>query len=344
MKYLKNLVQKQSPERKKSVDICDIIGYNNHYTKIKLNSKAGEIMEHEISIDIGYGHCKVMYEGKLVKFPMAISYANDLGVTYGEMNSYEFEGKHYSVGSDASDESFSTTDYKLLYKFAPLIVFHILSKFDRVDTKTPIVVNTGLSIVDWGHKDEFIDRLSKIVVDEKEVDLEVTLIPQGAGCAVDWVENQNDSEYPSKLSVIDIGFNTINLIYMEKGRLIRQKSKPYPGHGIVSIIKTFSTFLENKYAMNFSQQEVNDIFLDGEFTYNGEDQEDVRERIVVIKEQFVTKLFNTILVDAKKTFATSNVVLIGGGGAYMLENIPMPPNVQFVESPYEYSNVRGYSL
>jgi len=82
--------------------------------------------------------------------------------------------------------------------------------------------------------------------------------------------------------------------------------------------------------MNFSQQEANDIFLDGEFFYNGEDQEDVKSHIKTIKEQFVSKLFNTILVDAKKTFATSNVVLIGGGGAYMLDDIPMPPNVEFV--------------
>jgi len=178
-------------------------------------------MEDEISIDIGYGHCKVLYAGKLVKFPTAISYANDLGISCGEMNSYEFEGKQYSVGSDASDESFSTTDYKLLYKFAPLIVFHILSKFDRVNADTPININTGLSIVDWVHKDGFIDRLSCIEVNGKKIDLDVTLIPQGAGVAVDWVENQNNSIYPNKLSVIDIGFNTINLIYMEKGRLIR---------------------------------------------------------------------------------------------------------------------------
>jgi len=300
-------------------------------------------MDKEISIDIGYGHCKVLYDGKLVKFPTAISYANDSGVAYGELNSYNFEGKDYSVGSDASDEAFSTTDYKLLYKFSPLIVYHILSKFDELDNKV-IKINTGLSIVDWGNKDEFIERLSKIEVDGNTIELDVTLIPQGAGCAVDWVENQNDSVYPKKLSVIDIGFNTINLIYLENGRPIRQKSKPYPGHGVISIVKTFSTYMENKYAMNFSQQEINDIFLEGEFIYNGEVQEEVAQRIELEKEQFVAKLFNTILVDAKKTFTTSNVVLIGGGGAYMLEDIPLPPNVEFVESPYEYSNVRGYSL
>ena len=68
------------------------------------------------------------------------------------------------------------------------------------------------------------------------------------------------------------------------------------------------------------------------------------EKIMELKSQFVKKMFQSVLVNDKKTMAISDVVLIAGGGAYLLQDVPFPPNVEFVDSPYEFSNVRGYCL
>jgi NADH:ubiquinone oxidoreductase subunit C len=38
----------------------------------------------ELAIDVGYSSTKVKFQGKLYKFPSAISFATDLGIDYGE--------------------------------------------------------------------------------------------------------------------------------------------------------------------------------------------------------------------------------------------------------------------
>lgn len=283
--------------------------------------------------------------GKIAKFPSAISFSSDTGLTYGEENVYEFEGEKYYVGKEAvSEEAFVTTDYKFLYKFAPIIIYHILSKFDAVNRDEPLEVRTGLAIVDWTNKEEFSERISNFTVNGKDITIQPVLIPQGAGVAVDWTTHDNNGEYPDRLHVLDIGFNTINSIHFEGGRPNKSKTKTYPGHGVSSIIKPFVSYMENKYSMQFSEQEAINIFVKGTFKYNGEDQDDIADKVIELKSQFVKKMFQSVLVNDKKTMAISDVVLIAGGGAYLLQDIPFPPNVMFVDSPFEFSNCRGYAM
>jgi len=300
--------------------------------------------DNSISIDVGYGHVKCMYKSKIAKFQSSICFATDVGNTYGDENIYDFEGDKYYVGKEASDgEAFSTSDYKFLYKFAPLLIYHVLSKFNEVDLKEPIILTSGLAMADWNNRDEFIERLSTIIVNDRTINLKVNLVPQGAGCAMDWVYYNNDSEYPDKLTVVDIGYRTINLANFDSGRPQRKNMKSYPGHGVSSIIKPFTSFMENKFGVTFSEQEAISIFVKGEFKYNGETQDDVAVKISELKSQFVKKMFQSVLVNDKKLLAMSDVVLISGGGAYLLQDVPFPPNVQFSEAPYEFAQVRGFA-
>lgn len=302
-------------------------------------------MQEEIGLDLGYSSSKVFYMDKIVKFPTAIQYASDTGLTYGNENVYEFEGENYYVGKEAvSGESFSTTDFKTLYKFAPLILFHVLSKFDDVNLEKPIKVKTGLAIVDWDNKEAFTERLKEITVNGITIKTEPTLIPQGAGVAIDWVNNSNEGVFPDKLVVLDIGYNTVNLVTFINGKPSRKDIKGYPGHGVSSVIKPFCNFLESKYKMGFSDQEAIQIFVKGIFKFNGEEQDDVKEYIQDTKSKFVKKLFQSVLTDDKKLLSTADDVIIAGGGAYLLQDTPFPPNVSFAPEPFEFSNVRGYVL
>lgn len=301
--------------------------------------------KNEISIDIGYGSLKVAYMDKIVKFPTSISFATDSGISYGDENVYDFEGEKYYVGKDAAtSEAFTTSDFKFLLKFSPLLIYHVLSKFEQTEIKEPLKVKTGLAMVDWNKKEEFIERISNFTVNGKNITIQPTLIPQGAGCIIDWVNNNNEGEFPDKIIALDIGYNTINLITFINGKPSRKDMKSYPGHGVSSIIKPFTSYMENKYAVNFSEQEATGIFLKGMFKFNGEEQLDLAEKITELKSQFVKKLFQSVLVNDKKNISMADIVLVAGGGAYMLENVPFPPNVTFVDAPYEFSNSRGYSL
>lgn len=299
-------------------------------------------MSNIIGIDIGYSATKVSYRGRVVKFPSAICFATDIGTAFGSDNIYEFEGEKYYVGKEAvSEESFTTTEYKFLNKFAPLIIYHVLKKFDEHQMSTPVQLRTGLAITDWDKKQEFADRLANITVNGESILTEPVLIPQGAGCIVDWVINCNNGIYPDRVSVIDLGHNTINFLSYVDGNPVRKDISGYPGHGVTSILKPFTSYLENRYSVSFSEQEAIQIFVRGYFKYNGELQEEVAEKIIDLKKQFVSKLFNSVLVKDKKIMAVSDTVILAGGGSLLLQDIDFPPNVVKIEDPI-FANVRGY--
>jgi len=296
-----------------------------------------------IGEDIGYSSTKVRYNGKNVKFPTAICFATDIGTTYGDADVYEFEGETYYVGKDAvSQESFSTTDYKFLYKFGPLLTYHVLKKFNEHNLEKPVEVQTGLSITDWGKMKEFKERMSHIEVNGESIDLNIKIIPQGAGVIMDYVHNVNDGVFPDRICALDIGHNTINFISFKDGRPVRNEIKGYPGHGVTSILKPFTTYLENKFSLSFSEQEAIGIFVKGSFKFNGQDHPEIKEKIAEIKKQFVTKLWNSVLVNDKKVMGLSDVVLLAGGGSLLLADVEFPQkNIIKVPDPV-FSNVRGY--
>ena len=296
-----------------------------------------------ISIDIGYSSSKILFNNQYYKVPTAISFANDCGIEFGESSVYDFEDERYYVGEQASDEAFTTTDYKFLYKFAPLIVFHI---FNKLGISGDINLNTGLALTDWAKREEFTQRLQFLKVNDSTVATNVKVVgPQGSGAYNTYIAQNNLQDNPPKsLCVIDIGYRTINFLYYERGEPIQTKMKGFPGHGVVSIMKTFSNYLESRYGMPFSEQEALKIFMDKEFSLGGVAQEGIVEYITDLKNKFVQKLMNSVLVSEKKTLMMADKVLIAGGGAYYIEDVPMPANTVYNTDPKEFSNVFGYSL
>jgi len=303
---------------------------------------------YRLGLDIGYSQTKIGTPDKLYKLPTAISYAIDSGINYGEDEVYEFEGKKYRVGDVAIDEAFTTTNYKFLHKYAPLILFHVLNKLGLVNEQgltQQIDLRTGLALTDWSHKEEFTQRLSNFTVNGINIKINnITIIPQGAGVYYDYIHTKTGGNIPSPVSVIDIGYNTINFLYFEDNLPIKSKCKAMPEHGVVSIIRPFVNWLEAKYSTKFTEQEAIKILLRNKFIFNGEEQPEVTKMINELKANFVDKLFNSILVSEKKLLGMSEKVVIAGGGTYFLKDVKFPPNVDFVLDPYELSNVRGYIL
>ena len=307
----------------------------------------------KIAIDIGYGQTKIKYKDKIVKFPTAIGLFTDTGMEYGDTNVYDFEGEKYLVGSESLlTETFSTMNFDFIYKFAPIIIYHILKKFDLAGKPMPLQINTGLALVDWTETNvkNFKERLSKFVVNGDEIQLKVNLVPQGVGIYMNYGQNgkkvKDEKIDLSKMNVavIDIGFNTINLMNMKHNKFQKQASKSYPGHGVSSLIKPFKFYLENKFKTKFTDQEAMEYAINEHMMWNGAKQEDVIEYIKDEKRKFVIKLFRSVLQDELPLLGRVDMVLISGGGAYLLENAKLPPHYVIDDEPMEYSNVKGYYL
>ena len=300
----------------------------------------------KVGLDIGYSQTKIFFDGKLFKLPTAISYAIDSGINFGNDEVYEYNGKMYRVGEIAIDESFTTTEYRFLKEFGPLILYHVLHKLNLLtDGKLnqPIELRTGLSLSDWEYSEEFKNSLTTFIVNDKEININpIHIIPQGAGVHYDWCDK--NKEVPVSDVVVDIGYNTINYLVFDNGTPLKAKCRSFPGHGAVGIIRPFTNWLEATYKMHFTEQEALKILMNNKFIYQGEEQPDVINMIKELKSNFITKLFNSILVSEKKTLSTSEKVIIAGGGAYFLEGVSLPKNATFPEKPFEFSNVRGYII
>lgn len=302
-------------------------------------------MTDKIILDSGYSSLKGYYKGKWYKIPTSIAFASQTGIMVGSSNHvHEFEGDRYVVGVNAVDEtSFSTTDFKFKMKFEPLIIKHFRDILGINDTEEPEIM-LSLAIVDWNRKAELEARCRDYEVNGVKIKNRITIMPQGFGAYYDYVHNKNGGVHPSSLFMIEIGYNTINALYFNNGEPVRSKCKGYPNHGVSSIIKPFTTFMENRYSMAFSEQECINTFISNKFNFGGVPQKEVTDQIDLLKRQFVTKLFNSILVSDKKLLGTSEVVVIAGGGYYYLEDTQFPPNVKTIDKHYEFSNVRGMLL
>lgn len=312
-------------------------------------------MNNSLAIDLGFGYSKVCVQRdnkfETAIFPTAVAYEMNNGVSYGSSKSFEFEGERFIVGDSAVDGALVSTDYKFLYRFAPLLVYSVLKKFDEINLSRPITLRTGLSINDWANKDAFAARLSEFEVNGEKVKLEVQLLPQGIGLLNYYyhkhpeVLEKNSERYAKTISIIDIGTRTVNFIYVENGQAVRSKSAPYADSGTITILKSFSEWLENKYGTSFSVSEAMNIFVNGKMVYNGVDQEDVKKEIENMKHIFIKQLFQTVLTSKKKLLGMSDLCIFGGGGAKLLleSNTEFPPNTVFVEDP-QYANCIGFML
>jgi hypothetical protein len=297
----------------------------------------------KLAIDLGYSSTKVQYEGKLYKIPTAVSYAGSSSLDYGDNNHYEFEGEKYVIGQPA-ENSFVTTDYKFLHMFAPVIIYHVC-KVIGIPLTEPVNISTGLAVSDWGKRAEFKERIESFTdINGDKVKFVIqNIVPQGAGVYYDFKKLVDSDVDQKSVYLIDIGYNTINTLFFDNGKPVREKAAAHVGSGVTTIIKDFTKWLEQQYNLPFSEQEALKIYVKKRFIYQGLEQPDVVNKINELKKRFVSQLFKSILVQEKKLLATSDVVVIAGGGVYLLNDVPFPPNVKFVADPYEFSNVRGYA-
>jgi len=295
----------------------------------------------QLDIDVGYSSTKIKFGGKLHKLPSAVAFASDLGIDYGEDDVVEYRGEKYYVGESAVGmETFTTTDFGFKRQFDPVIIHHVIKKLNLLeDVKVnSIKLSLTLALADWKHKDEYLEILKKYDIDGITIGFDnITLLPQGAGSYMGYVGSKG--VHPQSAAVIEIGFNTINFLVYESGKPKRAHSKGFSGHGVSSILRPFASYLESTFNMPFGEAESLKIFTNGSFVFNGIEQQQVTDKIIELKGQFVKKLFNSVLTGEKKILATSEKVIIAGGGCYLLEGINFPPNVQLAAKPYEFANI-----
>lgn len=295
-----------------------------------------------LAVDVGYGDTKACVNSKdCFKFPSAVKHEEETWTDYGDDSSavYNVDGVKYRVGTSAVEDAFSTTSEKFLMNYSFLLVFHALKTAKEkglIKDVEAVSLAMGVSLANWKVKEEIA---KKIVWGVKKLGAEiskVSIYPQGRGVLED-IERKNGN-----IVVIDIGFNTLDVLNFRNGQPNPVKSKAIPGFGTVKIISDFSRFLTREYGLHLTLQEAKDVFLKRSISINGE-VVDLSERIKKEKgkySEFITGEIEAVFGD--DYLKKADIVVFAGGGAYYIDISNMPPNRVLCSPPYEYSNVRGY--
>lgn len=301
-----------------------------------------------LSIDLGYSGVKYYFKrkGKVIsgKIPTAVKKIDDEDIYDEEV--FEYNGSKYLIGEDAIDQDVNISlKAGTLIKNAPLLVYVVL-KINNIEHKDLSLI-TGLSLKDFDDKgDELIEILKDFTVNDEQIKLNVSLLPQGRGIAYDYFSKKPQADLAL---ILDVGYNTLDFIAMKKDKLSIRNSFANT-NGINIILNRLQYELNTQFDVKRTTTELNETISANNKTlkHRGEII-DFSEALKEITEGYIDSIKQDI-VEKDNILERADILLIGGGGAYILRAISDDglqkmfnfKNIVFVDDPYEFSNARGY--
>lgn len=299
-----------------------------------------------IGQDIGFGDVKTVIEDQMLKTPTAIAYEGfGARVDLDGPKSIEFEGQNYLVGEDAIESGqpvFETTSIDFLLRYAPLLAYHAIKAagFD-FDEKIHLGVGLPVSYYTPENKEALTNRLNTAVVNNERLKLNTLVYPQGVGAFYDYRLTTN--EKISSALIVDIGYNTVDIVHISKGRPNKTGSGMFDRAGISVIIRELSRFISDRHQIQLSNQVIKEIFISKKLSLYGKEIS-LEEPIRQIVERYTTHLLHSLEDGYHQQLAQAQKIVITGGGAHYLKHyIPkkMQESIVIPESP-EFANARGF--
>ena len=299
-----------------------------------------------IGVDVGFGDVKAVWlkDGKFVylKVPTAVKYDSmNAGFGEGEEERYHFQGRDYLVGEKARMDAFSTRSFDFMNRYTGLLIYHILKKSGFNEQN----IGVGLPLTWYSKKDEFINNIKCTVVNDEKLNVNPRLFPQAVGILLDYrtdIEGKIISGTAKDGLVLDIGFNTVDILCFEGGKAIRADSATLEKAGISKIIVELTELLQQRYNIDLSEQEGKDVFLSRKLKIRNQ-YIDLSEVVRSITERYFDELIHR-LSRWDKRIQRADIMLLGGGGAVLIKDYIPSEYAQLMHVPEfpEYSNARGY--
>jgi plasmid segregation protein ParM len=298
-----------------------------------------------IGLDIGFGDVKYVTQEKLSKYPSAIAYAPQGGVFLGShadsAKAYSYNSKNFIVGEQAIYDALPTRDINFLIEYAPVFIAH---------TRGMVSFNTlcvGLPLGYYSKAAEFKRTLSNFIVDGIEHNYEVNVLPQGLGVLFDYIFDDQGRKINnvSDCLVVDVGFNTVDILAYVSKKAVSAQSGMLEGQGICAITNEISKYINQKYKDTITDQETKEVLRSRAYKRYGQ-IDDLSAFITEITQQYAHRLLSHITQRWDSLLKRSEKILIAGGGAYYLNgHIPSQyKNMVEIVRPNgsEYANAAGF--
>jgi len=273
-----------------------------------------------LSIDLGYGDTKVVAGDKTFKFSSAIEKHKESQAEYDSSSDdvYLFKGRRYKVGDKALANAISTRGFNFLLKYGALLIYHAI-ELSELDKTKPIELVIGLSILNWQDKEQFIDTLRVINVNDTILNPHIYLMAQGQGIYLDYAGEKNGI-----VCVADIGYNTFDFLVFEDGKP-RQDLSYATNKGANEIITELQTRLKKRFNFDATEQIAKDVFLNGYIMHYGE-KIDLSEEIDESKEEYADYILDEMRSKAIDLLRSATTVIFSGGGSYFLNKKQLHQN------------------
>lgn len=326
-----------------------------------------------LGLDIGFGDVKLVIgftpengvrrESILRKFPTAISYARDgiIGDLGKDEKRYEFNGREYFVGAPALQcrDVFSTRDIDFLIAHSPLLAFAAIEKsFDahplihelaNIDMSKKALC-LGMPIAHFHSKRaQLMDIMEKTRVSDTSLSFEtIDVRAQGQGIFFDFVFDETGQPITDHLFmnvlVVDIGFNTVDILGVVGGRPSREWSGMIERGGISRIGEQVGAYLQREFNFDLPEQAIKDVLRKKEIALYG-DVKDISWVIRKASAEYAEWLVQEIRSKWEGFLKKADRLILAGGGAYYVADVfhsVYPQGFLHVPEKPEYSNAKGF--
>jgi len=316
-----------------------------------------------IGLDVGFGDVKVVAGAQGVpeatrgKFPTAIAYARkgiigDLGEEDAEKR-YLYNGREFLVGSAAlsSPDVFSTRDIGFLLSYAPLLAYVAVGELssDGLPEKG-MELCVGMPLAYFHSKrTKLAEVLREVRVSGRTISFNsVDVRAQGQGILFDFVLDDEGRPQIDRLDlnllVLDIGFNTVDVLGVVGGRPSREWSDMIERGGISRICEHLGYYLKGEHGFDLSEQSLKDVLQKQEIKLYGA-KKDLRGPIRNLCEQYTEWLLAEVRSRWEGFLRNADGLIVGGGGAYYVGEFfkdRYPGSFVYVPEEPEYANARGF--
>ncbi len=283
-------------------------------------------------VDVGYGNTKYIAfkkendKVKLIKediFPTFI--IEDKGdydiVEQGINKSIEYKGKRYIVGDNRLGEPLNTLTPDFIKKYTPLLIKYIKIRenIENID-----YVFLTLSAKDLVYAKEIKEEL----INELNVK-KVYIYPQGLGALFLAKATRNLNV------VVDIGFNTIDILLFENYKLLKDKVKAIKNGGVIKIAKKVKEYVTMSYDLSLNEVDLAYFLKDKKIKLRFKEI-DLSPILEKVKREYTLYLKDLLKKELQRAYYMSDKIILCGGGALFLED----EEFEKIKDPV-FANVRG---
>lgn len=291
-------------------------------------------MSYILGIDIGFGDCKCVIGDHTgifskYKFPSVIA-AVEVNDYMTDPRAVHHDGNNYYVGRDAMhlEASFqqSVDEYKHLEAFTPIILKTILSKLDRDRSISSVVV--GLSVAHMKYSKNYFLKVREFLNSAGCEDTKLQVLPQGSGVKLAYDKyGSNFPEVSTDLTsghtylLCDIGFNTVDILYVIEGKVSPNRIGGMENMGLVVVAKMLYAEIQKTYQnLDLSIKDLKEILDKGSMKLRGVNV-DLRDVTHDLKNRYLKMIESMLESEYGKIMNKVDYLLLSGGGATYFSDI-----------------------